>query len=119
MVRMFIQFGASPAAAIARNQKSFETKTRAAIRRSMIGRWAIWPIASLWITGCDPIVAIAGADFPCWLICLIAGAVLAAITRPPLLISRLEPHLGPLPMFYSSLTAMFAMIVWIIFFNRV
>jgi hypothetical protein len=88
-------------------------------RNSSIGMWPIWLIASLWITGCDPIVAIAGADFPCWLICLIAGAILAAIVRPLLLISRLEPHLGPLPIFYSSLIAMFAMMVWTIFFNRV
>jgi len=47
------------------------------------------------------------------------GAILAAIVRPLLVLARLEPYLGPLTIFYPSLIAMFAMIVWVIFFNRV
>jgi hypothetical protein len=71
------------------------------------------------LTACDPIVTIAGANFPSWLLCMIVGAILAAIVRPLLLLARLEPCLGPLTIFYPSLIAMFAMIVWVIFFNRV
>jgi hypothetical protein len=50
---------------------------------------------------------------------MIVGALLAAIVRPLFVFSRLEPYLGPLTIFYPSLIAMFAMIVWVIFFNRV
>lgn len=71
------------------------------------------------LTACDPIITIAGANFPSWLLCLIVGAILAAIVRPLLELARLEPYVGPLTIFYSSLIAMFAMIVWVIFFNRV
>jgi hypothetical protein len=71
------------------------------------------------LTACDPIVTIAGANFPSWLLCMIVGAILAAIVRPLLVLARLEPYLGPLTIFYPSLIAMFAMIVWVIFFNRV
>jgi hypothetical protein len=71
------------------------------------------------LTACDPIVTIAGANFPSWLFCMIVGAILAAIVRPLLIMERLEPHLGPLTIFYSSLIAMFAMIIWVIFFSRV
>jgi hypothetical protein len=71
------------------------------------------------LTACDPIITIAGANFPSWLFCMIVGAILAAIVRPILVLARLEPYLGPLPIFYPSLIAMFAMIVWVIFFNRV
>ena len=71
------------------------------------------------LTACDPIVTIAGANFPSWLFCMIVGAILAAIVRPLMVLARLEPHLGPLTIFYPSLIAMFAMIVWVIFFNRV
>ena len=71
------------------------------------------------LTACDPIVTIAGANFPSWLFCMIVGATLAAIVRPILVLARLEPYLGPLTIFYPSLIAMFAMIVWVIFFNRV
>ena len=45
-------------------------------------------------------------------------AILVAIVRPLVVVARLEPHLGPLTIFYPSLIAMFAMIVWVIFFNR-
>jgi hypothetical protein len=69
--------------------------------------------------GCDPIVAIAGANFPSWLLCLMVGAILAALIRPLLVLARLERHLGPLVIFYPSLIAMLAMIVWVVFFNRV
>jgi hypothetical protein len=70
------------------------------------------------LTGCDPIVTIAGATFPGWLLCMIVGAIMAAFMRPLVVLARLEPHLGPLTIFYPSLIAMFAMIVWVIFFNR-
>lgn len=69
--------------------------------------------------GCDPIVTIAGANFPSWLFCMIIGGIVAALLRPLLVVARLEPHLGPLVIFYPSLIAMFAMITWLIFFNRV
>ena len=71
------------------------------------------------LTACDPIITIAGANFPSWLFCMIVGALLAAIVRPLFVFSRLEPYLGPLTIFYPSLIAMFAMIVWVIFYNRV
>jgi YtcA family len=71
------------------------------------------------LTACDPIITIAGANFPSWLLCMLVGAILAAIVRQLLLLARLEPYLGPLTIFYPSLIAMFAMIVWVIFFNRV
>jgi hypothetical protein len=74
---------------------------------------------SIALTGCDPIVTIAGATFPSWLLCLIVGAILTAVVRSLVVLARLEPHLGPLTIFYPSLIAMFAMIVWVIFFNRV
>jgi YtcA family len=71
------------------------------------------------LTACDPVVTIAGANFPSWLLCMIVGAILTAIVRPLLVLTRLEPYLGPLTIFYPSLIATFAMIVWVIFFNRV
>lgn len=70
------------------------------------------------LAACDPIITIAGANFPSWLLCMIVGAILAALLRPLLLLSRVEFHVGPLTIFYPSLIAMLSMIVWVIFFNR-
>lgn len=64
-------------------------------------------------------MTIAGANFPSWLLCLIVGAIIALLARPLLEVTRLESHLGPLTIFYPSLIAMFAMIVWVLFFNRI
>jgi hypothetical protein len=91
-------------------------------RRSSISTHAVRIAASLLaftLIACDPIITIAGANFPSWMVCMLVGAILAAIVRPLLIVSRLEPYLGPLPIFYSSLIAMFAMTIWMIFFNRV
>ncbi len=71
------------------------------------------------LDGCDPVVNIAGANFPAWLLCAIAGALLTAAVRPLLIVSRLEPHLGPRPLIYSSLAVLFGCTVWLIFFNRI
>jgi hypothetical protein len=70
------------------------------------------------LTGCDPIITIAGANFPAWLLCLLVGAILTAVLRPLLLLSRLELYVGPLTVFYPSLIAMLSMVVWVVFFNR-
>jgi YtcA family len=90
---------------------------RCAIALHVVGILAVLP--TLTLAACDPIVTIAGANFPSWLLCMILGAILAALVRPLLVLSRLEPHLGPLTIFYPGLIAMFAMTLWVIFFNRV
>ena len=75
--------------------------------------------AALLCAGCDPVVDIAGADFPAWLICVIAGVALAAALRPLFVATGIEPHLGPLTVVYSSLAVLLSCMVWIVFFNRI
>ena len=69
--------------------------------------------------GCDPVVDIAGADFPAWLICAIAGVALAAALRALFAAIRLEPHLGLLTLVYPCLALLLSCVVWMIFFNRI
>jgi YtcA family len=91
------------------------------VRRRASAGFGALPLAAIALavcSSCDPIITIAGANFPSWLLCMLVGAILAAAIRPLLVLARLEPHLGPLTIFYPSLIAMFAMIVWVIFFNR-
>ena len=71
------------------------------------------------LAGCDPVVNIAGANFPSWLFCAICGAILTAVIRPLFVITRVENYLWPLPIVYSSLTILLGCIVWLIFFNRI
>jgi len=76
-------------------------------------------LAALLCAGCDPVVDIAGADFPAWLICAIASIALTAALRTLFVAIRIEPHLGPLMVVYSCLGVLFSCVVWMIFFNRI
>ena len=71
------------------------------------------------LAGCDPVVNIAGANFPSWLFCAICGAILTAVIRPVFVATRIEAYLWPLPIVYLSLMVLMGCIVWIIFFNRI
>ena len=75
--------------------------------------------ALMGMAGCDPVINVAGANFPAWLLCLLVGAVLAGIFRLLLIFARRDPYLGPASIIYTSLALMLALIVWIIFFNRI
>ena len=80
-----------------------------------LSAFALWALA---LSGCDPVVNIAGADFPSWLVCLIVGAIAAAILRPLLVKLRLEPYMGPLLLVYPSLAVLLSCVAYLIFFNR-
>ncbi|HVA41824.1 MAG TPA: YtcA family lipoprotein [Candidatus Binataceae bacterium] len=90
--------------------------TRRPLRRLPLAALAS---AALLSAGCDPVVDIAGADFPAWLICAIAGVALAAALRTLFVATRIEPHLGPLAVVYSCLAVLLSCVVWMIFFNRI
>jgi YtcA family len=75
--------------------------------------------AALLLAGCDPVVNIAGANFPSWLFCAICGAILAAVIRPVLVVTRVEAYLWPIPIVYLSLAVLMGCIVWLVFFNRI
>jgi len=75
-------------------------------------------LAAATLAGCDPVVNIAGANFPAWLLCAIVGALAIAILHPLFLLIGLDPYLWWRPGFYSSLGIMIGCVVWIIFFNR-
>jgi YtcA family len=89
---------------------------RAAVTGLTAVALAVVPLA---LGGCDPVVNIAGANFPAWLLCAIAGALLTAAIRPLLLASGLEPHLGPRPLIYPCLAVLLGCTVWLVFFNRI
>jgi YtcA family len=75
--------------------------------------------ALLAVPACDPVVNIAGANFPAWLFCAIVGAVLAAILRPLFVATGIEPYVGPLLLIYPCLAVLLGCVVYLIFFNRV
>ena len=67
--------------------------------------------------GCDPIINIAGANFPAWLFCAIVGAIVAIGFRPVFVTLRIEPYLWPLPAVYIALAVLAACVVYLTFFR--
>ena len=82
-------------------------------------RFALPIFTASLLAGCDPVVNIAGANFPSWLFCAICGAILTAVLRPLFLVTGIESYLWPLPVVYSSLAILMGCVVWLIFFNRI
>jgi drug/metabolite transporter (DMT)-like permease len=76
-------------------------------------------LSALALSGCDPVINIAGADFPSWLVCLVVGGILTAILRPMFLRLRLEPHMGPPLLVYLCLALLLSCLTYLMFFNRI
>ena len=76
-------------------------------------------LTMLTVAACDPVVNIAGANFPAWLLCAIVGGLLAVVFREVFAASRIEPHLGPLLLIYPCLALLLGCAIYLIFFNRV
>lgn len=85
----------------------------------LAGILALCIALALTLAGCDPIINIAGANFPAWLFCSICGGVLTILIRPVFLVTRLEKYLWPLPIVYLSLAILMGCAVYLIFFNRI
>jgi hypothetical protein len=77
------------------------------------------PVALLTLAACDPVVNIAGANFPSWLLCAIVGAILAASLRPVFTATGVEPYLGPRLLIYPCLMVLLSCLVYLIFFSRI
>jgi hypothetical protein len=88
------------------------------IRGASVLRVAIL-IPLLALAACDPVVNVAGANFPAWLLCVIVGAIMAMILRQVFAASGIEPHLGPLLLIYPCLAMLLACVIYLIFFSRI
>jgi hypothetical protein len=79
---------------------------------------ALLLLNALPLAGCRlaPTINILGSFFPAWIICLIVGILLAAGCRILLSTVHLEEVLSPPIVMYPSLTALFTIGLWLLFF---
>jgi len=82
-------------------------------------RYLMLAIMAALLSACDPIVNVAGANYPAWMLCAIVGACGAGVTRPIFMALKIEPYLFPRPLVYLSLGLIFGCATWIAFFNRI
>ena len=71
------------------------------------------------LVGCAraPSFSILGSFFPAWLVCIIAGIVLAAIANWALTRNKLDKLIVWPVLVYPSLAAFFAFTLWLVFFS--
>lgn len=70
-------------------------------------------------TGCAraPSIDVLGSFFPVWMVCLSAAVVITFLARKLLVRCKLEPHVGPVALFYPSLVVLLSCLSWLIFFR--
>lgn len=73
--------------------------------------------ALLLATGCDPILNLYGSFFPAWIVCLLAGVVLAILLRFVFAATGLEEGFAPLLLVYPALAFLIACLTWLLLFR--
>jgi len=68
------------------------------------------------VASCAPVVQVAGATFPGWMLCAMVGVLLTVAVRFALAALALETHVRPRPLVYLSLALTFAFATWLLFF---
>lgn len=76
-------------------------------------------LLSLALDGCQraPSVDILGSFFPIWIFCVALGILLTVIAWRVFVRVGIEDSLGPRVLVYPSLSALFAFLIWLIFFH--
>ncbi|MBV8893371.1 MAG: hypothetical protein JO266_15610 [Acidobacteria bacterium] len=69
--------------------------------------------AVLWAGGCAPVISLAGAEFPVWILCLLAGILVSVSLRPLFMSAGLDEWMTPRPLIYSCLALVVAYLCWI------
>jgi hypothetical protein len=75
-------------------------------------------LAALVCASCDPLIDVAGAFFPAWILCIAIAIVATGLLRLAFAQARIEPFVGPLVIIYPSLATAIALGCWLVFFRR-
>jgi len=76
-------------------------------------------LALIGSTGCSraPSIEFIGTFFPVWMFCIIAALIITGLIRAGLVRRGLEQKLGPLVVFYPSLSVAISCLLWLIFYS--
>jgi hypothetical protein len=92
--------------------------------KNSVIRIAASSLPLLCLAGCgisrfhSPTVDVLGSYFPGWMVCLICGLGLTMIARAVLVGLKLDKGLRPAAIVYPCLMTIFAIAVWLLFFQN-
>ena len=81
---------------------------------NLTSRLRLCGICALFISGCDPVISVAGANFPVWMLCLIAGIVVSLSLKPLFVATGIDDGMTPRPLVYSCLALTIAFLCWLL-----
>jgi hypothetical protein len=64
--------------------------------------------------GYAPVISIAGAQFPVWILCLITGILVSLLLRPLFIRAAIDQWMKPRPIVYSCLAVVVAYLCWLL-----
>ena len=84
------------------------------------GRSKPWYAVALALacSSCDPLIDVAGAFFPAWILCILVAIAATALLRVAFARTGVERSLGPLVLVYPTLATAIAFACWVIFYRR-
>jgi len=76
-------------------------------------------LALVGCSGCSrsPSLEFLGTFFPVWMVCILAALTITGLIRAGLVHLGLEQKLGPLVVFYPSLTVAISCLLWLVNFS--
>jgi hypothetical protein len=69
---------------------------------------------AFFIVGCNPVISIAGAEFPIWTLCLFSGILVSLSLRPVFVATGIDEWMTPRLVTYSCLALAFAFLCWLV-----
>jgi YtcA family len=66
------------------------------------------------VSGCNPVISVAGANFPVWMLCLFAGILTSLALRPVFVATGIDEWMTPRPLIYSCLALAIAFLCWLV-----
>jgi len=85
--------------------------------RAIIRFGCAYAVLTFFVAGCDPVLNIGGTFFPGWMASILIGSALSVAIRYLFVFTGLEPHVGPLALFYTSLGVLLSVVSWLILYR--
>ena len=71
-------------------------------------------VSAFFVSGCNPMISVAGANFPVWTLCLFAGILVALSLKPVFVAIGIDEWMTPCLLIYSCLALTFAFASWLV-----
>jgi hypothetical protein len=85
--------------------------------RAIIRFGCAYAVLIFFVAGCDPVLNIGGTFFPGWMVSILIGSALTVAIRYVFVFTRLERHVGPLALIYTSLGLLLSVVSWLILYR--